>query len=89
MPTLAMAAAKPPQVIPTMNGSPSFAVTIAEVYAPIAMNPACPNENIPVNPVSMHSPNTAMTFIPHSIIIPLIYSIQSPKKYLSRSRRRN
>jgi hypothetical protein len=48
----------------------NFNVNIAAVYAPIAMNPACPKENRPVNPVSNDKPNTVIKFIPVNIKIP-------------------
>jgi hypothetical protein len=53
-----------------MNGTPNFIVMVAAVYAPMAMNPACPKENIPVKPVSRESPRTVIKFIPDKIKIP-------------------
>ena len=49
-----------PQNTPTRMGTWKVLVIRAEVYAPIAIKPAWPMENRPVNPVRMETPRIAI-----------------------------
>jgi len=63
-------AASPPAITAGMNGQFSIVESAADTYAPIAIKPACPNENNPVKPVKSDSPKTTIILIPQRISIP-------------------
>ena len=56
-----------------------FVVTIAAVYAPIDINPACPNDNSPKNPVTKFNETASIIFIPIGIIKDLYCLLKTPE----------
>src|SRR5262249_37164408 len=65
----------PPAASAVTQPLPTCSENMAEVYAPIAMKPACPMENCPVKPLMRLSDTASTMLIPHSTMICRTYGL--------------